>query len=120
MSEQIEQNAIFLVQGTKKRTTISRETKLKIIEDAKSNNNSKLARMYGLKRTTIIEILRVKDKIMQAVDDGYGTNRKNLKNAESPVLDQRLLEWFRGIRSQKTPVSGDLFQVGFFLSRIGG
>uniref|UniRef100_A0A914DY62 Uncharacterized protein n=1 Tax=Acrobeloides nanus TaxID=290746 RepID=A0A914DY62_9BILA len=60
--------------------------------------------MYGLKRTTIIEILRVKDKIMQAVDDGYGTNRKNFKNAESPVLDQRLLEWFRGIRSQKTPV----------------
>ena len=53
---------------------------------------------------------------MQAVDDGYGTNRKNLKNAESPVLDQRLLEWFRRLRSQKTPVSGDLFQVGFFIT----
>ena len=39
MSEQIEQNAIFLAR----------------------------------------EILKAKDKIMQAVDDGYGTNRKNLK-----------------------------------------
>jgi hypothetical protein len=48
MSEQIEQNAIFLVQGTKKRSTISLETKLKIMEGAKSNNNSKLARKCGI------------------------------------------------------------------------
>jgi hypothetical protein len=107
----------FLVQGTKKRSIISLETKLKFIEDAESNNNSKLSRMYGLKRTTIIEILKAKGKIMQAVDDGYGTNRKNLKNAESPVLDQSLFEWFRhgsAIYSKKVRKI-ELESLNFFL-----
>jgi hypothetical protein len=35
---------------------------------------------------------------MQAAEDGYGPNRKNLKKAEkSPVLDERLLKWFREV-----------------------
>jgi hypothetical protein len=71
------------VQGTKERASIPLGTKLKIIEDAKSNNNSKLARMYEIKRTTIIELLKAKDKIMQAAEDGFGLNRKNLKKRKN-------------------------------------
>ena len=116
MSEQIEQNAIFLVQGTKKRSTISLETKLKIIEDAKSNNNSKLARMYGLKRTTIIEILRVKDKIMQAVDDGYGINRKNLKMRNLRFLIKDFWNGFEEYEARRRRLVEIYFRWGFFIT----
>ena len=104
------------------RASILLEKKLNVIEDAEwttTADNGQLVRLYnnhqlkknhGIKRTSVIDILKSKEKIWKAVEDGYGPNRKRLKKAvKSPDLVERLLNWFRQVRSRKTPVSGELF-----------
>ena len=48
---------------------------------------------------------------MKAVEDGYGPNRKKLKKAGLPELDETMWNWLKDVRRNKTPVSGDLIQV---------
>lgn len=99
----------------RKRKSISMETKLEIITAAaECDNKCELERRFGIKRTSIITILDEKEKILQAIHDGAGPQRKRLKLARNPALEDTILKWVRQARSQNIPISGHLIKVLFF------
>lgn len=95
----------------RKRTVVTLETKVEIIRRLEKNESqSELARQYNLGKSTISEIYKQKEKILEFVSkldslDG-SKQRKTMKNARHPQLDEALYMWFIQRRLKKDPVSG--------------
>jgi predicted DNA-binding protein YlxM (UPF0122 family) len=71
-----------------------------------------IASEYGVSRQAIGGIVKLKDAINKAVDEGAGVNRKTLKTASAPEMDAALLQWLKQARSQSVAVNGPLLMVG--------
>jgi hypothetical protein len=96
----------------RKQTAISLETKMHILEAAKTETNqTKLATQFDLPRTTIRGILEKKDVLEAAVDAGGEAKRKRLTAARHPELDSTLLTWAKLARSKNINLTGDLLKV---------
>jgi transposase len=86
--------------------------KKEVIAEVNSGKSmAKVALEFGISKSTVHGIVMQKGAIEEAVDQGVGSKRKNLKNSNYADLDKSLLEWLKQARSLNLPVSGPLLQV---------
>jgi transposase-like protein len=98
----------------RKREDLPIEKKKEIIAAAKENSNqTSLGKQFGVPRSTVQDILKAKDKIESAVDEGVPLKRKRLTQAYEPRIDEAVLKWMKQARGQNLPVGGDLLKASF-------
>lgn len=98
--------------AVRKRKSITLEKKIEIInssEDAK--NKSDLAGLFDLNRETVRDILRNKESIMKAAEEGMNLQRAKLRKAANGEIEEAVLNWAKRMRSQNLPITGDLMKV---------
>jgi hypothetical protein len=98
----------------RKRQSISLATKLQIIEASKTIPKLvDLVKHFESKyvESTIRGILNNENKILQAIEDGVGGKRANLKGAKNPELEEALLKWLKDVRSDNIAVDGPILKV---------
>jgi hypothetical protein len=98
------------------RQTIPLEEKQTIIEASETKpKTSDLATHFKNKyaESTIRTILKNKDKIQKAIDDGAGDKRGTLKGAKNSNLEQALLKWLKDVRSENVAIDGPTLKVSF-------
>ena len=97
--------------GAQKRRKLTLEDKKKIIDRAAENvSRVELAKRFGVPRTTIIGILNARDSIEKAIECGDSTKRSRIKPTRHDELEKAILTWFKQVRSQNVPVTGQLLQ----------
>lgn len=110
----------------RKRTVLSIEQKLKIIEKYERGQSVKsLKEEYGVGDQTIRDIVKKKSDLLKfacSSDSSSGMkNRKTMKKSSYDDLDRALLEWFNNQRAQGNPVSGPICseKAKFFFEALG-
>uniref|UniRef100_A0A914CK53 DNA binding HTH domain-containing protein n=1 Tax=Acrobeloides nanus TaxID=290746 RepID=A0A914CK53_9BILA len=58
-------------------------------------NNVQLSKKYDIKRMTVIEILKANEKILEAAEEGCGSNRKRLKKAVNQGIIENLKNHYK-------------------------
>lgn len=97
----------------RKRQTISLDEKQLIIEASKAKpKTSDLVAHFNnkYKESAIRGILKKKDEIQEAIDDGAGGKRANLKSAKHSDLEESVLKWLKEVKSENVPVDGSLLK----------
>ena len=92
-----------------KRKCLSFDTKLKLIEEVEKGTKSKaeLCREHGIAQSSLSTILKDKDKIRAAVNQGTRQLKKQ-RTSTYPDVDKALLIWFQQARSMYVPISGPI------------
>ena len=92
-----------------KRKRITLEAKVAIIEavERKTKTNAQICREFDLPSSTLYTILKGKEKIMKAHNNGdFDRDQKKLRTADFSDVDKALIIWFKQARSQQVPISG--------------
>ena len=76
----------------------------------KGVSNKGVAEKYSVPKNTISTWVKRKDKLFSALEKGSNIKRQKLRKANHDCVDQALLKWFLGVRSQNVPVSGTLIK----------
>lgn len=96
----------------RKRQQISIETKKQIIDASSAKKTyGQLATDFKLPKSTISTIVKDKDRILAAIDEGTGAKRKRLMTGKHVNLEAAVLTWFQQVRSQNVAISGPLLKV---------
>ena len=110
----------------RKRVVLSIQQKLEIIQKLEEGSNSRnLSLIYNLGETTIRDIRKNKEKIINfasSSDSSKGVSkRKTMKMSTYAELDKAMLEWFQQKRAEGTQVSGPICakQAQFFFKVLG-
>lgn len=86
----------------RKRQTITLEEKQAIIEASGTKSTVQLVTHFNnkYKESAIRGIVKSRDKIQEAIDNGAGGKRATLKGAKHSNLDEALLKWLKDVRSE--------------------
>jgi hypothetical protein len=99
----------------RKRRTITIETKKQTINASAIKKAADLVKEFGLPESSIRTIIKDKDKIQTATDDGVGGKRAKSKAVKEPELEEALLKWLEDVRSENVAVDGPLIKASSFL-----
>jgi methylphosphotriester-DNA--protein-cysteine methyltransferase len=100
----------------KKRRVISVAEKKAVIEAAqKDNNKTKLAKQFTMPESTVRRILKEKEVVLGAIEEGSQAKRVHLKAGKHQQMEEALIVWHKQMRSNNVPVSGDLMKVSTFI-----
>uniref|UniRef100_A0A1E1X330 Putative tigger transposable element n=1 Tax=Amblyomma aureolatum TaxID=187763 RepID=A0A1E1X330_9ACAR len=86
------------------------ERKVKILKELNEGiSRQEVMKKYGVKRSTLSDYVKNKEKIFEAFDSGKFTGkRKRLRTAAHPKLEEALLRWITDMRDGQLPLSGPL------------
>ena len=100
----------------KTRRSINLEKKLEIItEVAKNVSKLELSRIFNLPRQSIQGIWKNREKILAAIEAGYGKKRSQLRAAKNTDIESAFVNWIRRNRSHNITMTGDLIKVSLFV-----
>lgn len=104
----------------RKRQTISLIEKQAIIEASKTRTPAQLVTHFNNKYSdpTIRTIIKDKDKILKAIDDGAGKKRANVSKPKHSSLEEVLLIWLKDVRSENVAVDGPMLKVSFNVTNL--
>ena len=94
-----------------KRTNLPLRKKYDVVSQFKNGNGTavaKLAKDFEISRTTLISILKNKDKTISDFDAGRSRETKRKRKQNFNAVDEPLLKWFRFANNKKIPVSGEM------------
>ena len=109
------------VERRKSHSNLDIEQKAKIIREVEhGRKQSDAAREFGLNPSTITVIMRKRDKIIQAWQEG-ATTSKCVKRPKFDTVDMALFEWFKQIRAKGLPISGTILaeNAAEFATQLG-
>ncbi|XP_066137377.1 jerky protein homolog-like [Euwallacea fornicatus] len=96
-----------------KRKCLKLSEKVKIIEEVSLGAGvTQLAKKYGVSKATICKIKRMKRQLLQRTCNTFGGpgNRRTLKNAKAPKMENSLYKWFLQQRENHVPISGEILK----------
>ena len=67
-----------------------------------------LAKELEISRTSLITILKKKEKIIEDFEAGCSSKTKRKPKHNFEVVDEPLMKWFRQASDEKIPVSGEM------------
>ena len=67
-----------------------------------------LAKKLEISRTSLITILKNKEKIIEDFKAGCNSKTKRKRKHNFEAVDEPLMKWFRQTRDEKIPVSGEM------------
>lgn len=92
------------------RVNLTLKQKLEVIEKLESGVSvARLCEQYGIKKQTVSDIKKNKEKIkefMLKCDGGVSLPRKHMKPAREAVVEEAVLKWYTKRRSCGAPVRG--------------
>lgn len=95
----------------KKRKFLTLEQKSAIIaEAAKGRKKSDIAEEYNIPCSSLSTILKGKDSIMAALQNGARAQHRTVATPVYEDIDKALFQWFLDKRANKLPLSGSLLQ----------
>jgi hypothetical protein len=96
----------------RKRQTISLAEKQEIIEASKAKTPAQLVTHFKgkYKDSAIRGIIKKKDKIQKAIDDGASGKQAFSRAVKFPNLEEALLNWLKDVRSQNVAVDGPMLK----------
>ncbi|CAJ0760132.1 4145_t:CDS:1, partial [Entrophospora sp. SA101] len=99
----------------KQRTPLTLEDKITIIRKKANTSISDetLAREYNVDRSTISNIIRKKEDLLNVYSSAKTSELKKtrIQPGRFPVLEDALYKWFQGLCSQNIPVSQELLKT---------
>ena len=98
----------------KDRQSITIETKIEIINKKENEHKSdtELARSYNLDRSTVSNIIRNKQKILDAFKQtgARASKRTRMQKGHFDIVEKAVYRWFSMLRSNNIPVSQDILK----------
>lgn len=90
--------------------------KLQVIEAEKTMSKKEIARTIKYKGklipwTTVRRILKNKDKILRAIDNGASPTTEKIRAPKFAEVESKLFEWIAEKRGRFCPLSGDLIKI---------
>ena len=72
----------------------------------------KIAKEFGIASSTLSTMIKDKERIFAAFEQSaFEPNRKRLRTAAFEDVEEALVLWFKGIRSQNIPISGSIIRA---------
>jgi len=98
----------------KDRQSITIETKIEIINKKENEHKSdtKLAKVYNLDRSTVSNIIRNKQKILDTFKQirARASKRTRMQKGRFDIVENAVYRWFSMVRSNNIPVSQDILK----------
>ncbi|KAI8421979.1 hypothetical protein MSG28_009885 [Choristoneura fumiferana] len=92
-------NILALPRPKRKKLTLTLGVKNEIIKRIDQGESyGKLSTEFGIGRATIYDICKNRTKIEKAAKKPHTSNRRTLRTAENPVLEDKLYEWYMAER----------------------
>ena len=94
-----------------KRTSLLLWKKYDIINEVNRRNDmpvSMLAKELEISKTSLITILKNKEKIIEDFEASCSSKTKHKCKHNFKAVDEPLVKWFRQARDKKIPVSGEM------------
>lgn len=110
--------------AARKRKSLSIKFKLKLIEEVENGaKKADICRKNNISSSTLSTILKDKDKIKSASDQGVSRGKK-VRTCNFQDVDTSLLLWFRQARSSNVPISGPILiekgeEIAKHLAKVG-
>lgn len=110
----IEEEVRLLMQTQKKvepkrRAEITWKRKVEILQEIEKLpnkiSNREMAIHFGIPRNTLFNILRARDRIIEAYKRNPNGRRKRLRSGKAPHVEHALYQWYKGAKKQKLPLS---------------
>ena len=73
-----------------------------------ATNVTKLAKEFEIPGQTLQSILKNKEKIIAEYEAGRNSEKKRKRKHKFVAADEPLIKWFKCVRDQKIPVSGEM------------
>ena len=99
---------------SKKKISLPLWKKYDIVNEVNRRNYtpvSMLAKELEISRTTLIAILKNKEKITEDFEAGCSSKTKQKRKHNFEVVDGPLVKWFNQARDKKIPVSGEMLPL---------
>ena len=96
---------------SKKRTSLPLWKKYDIVIEVNRKNDtlvSMLPKELEISRTSLITILKNKEKIIEDFEAGCSNKTKRKRTHNFEAVDELLVKWFSQARDKKIPVSGEM------------
>ena len=93
-----------------KRTAITLEMRLGILEDLKKETQQRVALKYSLGQSTIALIKKNEVKIMEEVRRNKKLDTKRNRFGQHEEVDEAVIKWFEQMRTGNAPVNGPLLK----------
>ena len=104
-----------------KRTSLPLWKKYDIVNELNRRNNtpvSMLAKELEILRTSLITILKNKEKIIEDYEAGCSSKTKRKRKHNFEVVDEPLMKWFRQARDEKISFSGEMLLLKSILKLL--
>ena len=95
----------------KTRHDLPLEDKVRLVKEAESKSQRKLAADFGISLGAVNGILRHKESILKEFEDGALSSRSRRKGGSFVDIDNRVHTWFHAARSKRIPVSGPMVKA---------
>lgn len=102
----------------RKRNNISLNDKLSVIQASKNKRVFELVKEFGLSEGTIRGIIKDKEKLLAAAEEGNTGKKSKLRGAKHDELENALVMWLKQVRSENVSVDGPLIKVGIVICCI--
>ncbi|KAK8743858.1 hypothetical protein OTU49_001297 [Cherax quadricarinatus] len=110
----IEEEVRLLMQSQKKiepkrRAEITWKRKVEILQEIEKLpgkiSHREMAIHFGIPRNTLFNILRARDRIIEAYKRNPNGRRKRLRSGKAPHVEHALYQWYKTAKKQKLPLS---------------
>ena len=99
----------------KDRQSITIETKIEIInkKEKEHKSDTELARIYNLDRSTVSNIIRNKQKVLNAFKQtgARASKHTRMQKGHFNIVEKAVHKWFSIVCSNNIPVSQDIFNI---------
>ena len=82
--------------------------KYDIVNEVNRRNDTMLAKELEILRTSLITILKNKEKIIKDFEAGCSSKTKRKRKHNFEAVDKPLMKWFRQARDKKIPFGGEM------------
>ena len=94
-----------------KRTSLPLWKKYDIVNEVNRRNDmpvSMLAKELEISRTSLVTILKNKEKVIEDFEAGCSTKTKRKRKHNFEAVDEPVMKWLRQARDEKIPVSVEM------------
>lgn len=97
--------------ATKKSLTLSKKVELINAVESGQHSKSFIAREFGVAKSTVSDVLKKKDRIVEAYEVScFGTERKRLRTSSYADVEESLLRWLKQARTGGVAITGPVLQ----------
>lgn len=92
----------------KKRTSLSVQQKLELLQKVKENNRNEICKTYGCFPSVLSRIIKEESKLRKLAAENKNTKRKRLRTGKHDNVDRAVATWFNEMRLKNASINGPM------------